>query len=71
MSRDQNAGRSHDIMIDNSFFEGVEKFRYLGTALTDQNSIRKKQRADLNQGMLSFGAEYFVFQFAIQIYKEL
>ena len=33
MSEDQNAGRSHDIKIDNSCFERVEQFRYMGTAL--------------------------------------
>jgi len=31
MSRNRNAGRSHDIKIDNSCFERVEQFRYLGT----------------------------------------
>ena len=31
MSRDQNAGRSHSIMNDNSSFERVEVFKYLGT----------------------------------------
>ena len=41
MSRDQNAGRSHDIKIDNSCFERVEQFRYLGRALTNQNSIQE------------------------------
>ena len=30
MSRDQNAGRSHIIKIDNSSYERVEQFRYLG-----------------------------------------
>ena len=29
MSRDQNAGRSHNIMIYNSSFERVEEFKYL------------------------------------------
>jgi hypothetical protein len=38
MSRDQNAGRNHNIGIDNSYFERVEEFRYLGTTLTNQNS---------------------------------
>jgi hypothetical protein len=37
MFRDQNAGRNHNIEIDNSSFERVEEFKYLGTALTDQN----------------------------------
>jgi len=29
-SRDQNAGGSHSMKIDNSSFEGVEDFKYLG-----------------------------------------
>jgi len=29
--RDQDAGRSHNIQIDNSYFERVEEFNYLGT----------------------------------------
>jgi len=41
MFRDQNAGRSHNIKIDNSAFEKVEEFRYLGTTITNQNSIRE------------------------------
>jgi len=39
MSLDQNAGRIHSVMIDNSTFERVEEFKYLGTTLTNQNSI--------------------------------
>jgi len=35
MFRDQNAGRSHCIKIDNSSFERLEKFKNLGTALTN------------------------------------
>jgi len=31
MSRDQNAGQSHNIKTDVSFFERVEKFKYLGS----------------------------------------
>jgi hypothetical protein len=33
MSGDQNAGRSHSIKIDNSSFEMVEEFKFLGTNL--------------------------------------
>jgi len=29
-SRDQNAGRSHNIKTDNNSFERVEQFKYLG-----------------------------------------
>ena len=42
MSRDQNAGRIHSVRIDNSTFERVEEFKYLGTTLTNQNSIAEK-----------------------------
>ena len=31
MSRDQNAGRNQSLRIDNSTFETVEDFKYLGT----------------------------------------
>ena len=42
MSPDQNAGRSHSIKIDNISFERVEEFKYLGTTLTNQNSIQEE-----------------------------
>ena len=34
MSRDQNAGQSHNMEIDNSSFERVEEFKYFGATLT-------------------------------------
>ena len=46
MYRDQNAGRSHSMKTDNSSFERVEEFKYLGTTLTNKNSIQEKLRAD-------------------------
>ena len=39
VSRDQNAGRIHSMKTDNSSIERVEEFKYLGTTLTNQNSI--------------------------------
>jgi hypothetical protein len=33
MSRDQDAGRSHNIKTDNSSYESLEEFIYLGRAL--------------------------------------
>ena len=39
-SRDQNAGQSHNIKIDNSSKEREKEFKYLGTTLTNQNSIQ-------------------------------
>jgi len=46
MSRDQNAGQSHCMKIDNSSFERVEEFKYLGTTVTNQILFKKKLRAD-------------------------
>jgi len=46
MSRDQNAGQSHNIKTNNSSFERVKEFKYLGTILTHQNIFRKKFRVD-------------------------
>ena len=45
MSRDQNTGRSHSIKINNCSFESMEEFTYLGTKLTNQNSIQKEMKS--------------------------
>jgi len=50
MSRDQNAGRIHSVSIDNSTFERVEEFKYLGTSLTHQNSILEEIKSRLRSG---------------------
>jgi len=42
MSRDQNAGRNHNIKNDDSSFERVEQFKYLGINLSDQNFVQEK-----------------------------
>jgi len=47
MSRDQNAGRIHSVRIDNSTFERVEEFKYLGTNLRNQNSIAEAIKSRL------------------------
>ena len=47
MSRDQNAGRSYSMKTDNSSFERVEQFKYLGTTLTNQNSIQEEIKSKL------------------------
>ena len=70
VSRDQNAGRNHSVRIDNSTFERVEEFKYLGTTLTNQNSIQEEIKIEVRKCLLSFGAESFVFQVAIQKLKD-
>jgi len=47
MSHDKSAGRSHSIKIDSSSFDGVEEFKYLGTTLTNQNSIQEEIKSRL------------------------
>jgi len=46
MSRDQNAGRSQNMKVDNRSFERAEQSKYLETALKNQILFRKKLRAD-------------------------
>ena len=50
MSRDRNAGRGHIVKTDNSSTERVEEFKYLGTTLTDQNSIQEEIKSRLKLG---------------------
>ena len=50
MSRDQNAGQNHNVRIDNSTYERVEEFKYVGTSLTIQNSIREEIKCRLRSG---------------------
>ena len=50
MFRDQNAGRNHSARTDNSTFERVEEFKYLGTTLTNQNSIHEEIKSRLRSG---------------------
>jgi hypothetical protein len=66
MSRDLNAGRGHSVKIDNSSIERVEEFKSIGATLTDQNFIQEEIKSRLK---VSFSAESFVFQVAIQELK--
>jgi len=54
MSGDQNAGRSHSIKTDNSSFERVEEFGYLGTTIRTQKFIQEDLlRARCSQEILA------------------
>jgi len=44
------AGRIHSVRIDNSPFERVVKFKYLGTTLTNQNCIAEEIKSRLRSG---------------------
>jgi hypothetical protein len=48
-----NSGQNQNIRIVNESFENVEKFKYLGTTLTNQNDIRDEINSRLNYGVLA------------------
>ena len=50
MSREQNAGRTHTVKIDNSSFVRVDEFKYLGTTLTNQTSIQEEIKSRMKSG---------------------
>jgi hypothetical protein len=50
VSRCQKSEQRQSIKIGNWSFEGVAKFKYLGTALTDQNCIHEEIKSRLNSG---------------------
>jgi len=50
MSRDQNAGRINNLRMENSTFESVEEFKYVGRTLTNQNSIPEEINSRLRSG---------------------
>jgi hypothetical protein len=72
MYRDQNAGRSHSIKTDNSFFERVEEFRYLETTLTHQNSIQEEIKSRLKSGNACYHSvqNSLSLQFALQKFND-
>jgi len=48
--RNQNAGRSHSIKIDNHSFERVDEIKYFGKTLINQNSIQEESKSRLKSG---------------------
>jgi len=50
VSHHQTVGQNHILLIANTFFENVAKFRYLGTTVTNQNCIHKEIKNRLNLG---------------------
>ena len=49
-SREQTAGLSHTMKVDNRSIEWVEEFKYLGTTLTSQNYIQEEIKSRLKLG---------------------
>jgi hypothetical protein len=46
----KKAERKQSINIRNRSFEGVAKFKYFGTTLTDQNCMQEEIKSRLNSG---------------------
>ena len=47
---EQTIGLSHTMKVDNSSIERFEEFIYLGTTLTNQNSIQEEIKSRLKLG---------------------
>jgi len=78
MSREQSAGRIQSVRIVNSTFEMVEEFKYLGTTLTIQNSIREKIKSTLRSGNACYhsvqnllSSRLLTWKLKIKIYRTL
>jgi hypothetical protein len=68
MSREQNAGRSHSMKIDNSSTERLEEFIF-GNDVNRSKVYSRRSKEQVRECVLSFGSEFFVFQFATQKLK--
>jgi hypothetical protein len=68
MSRDQTAERIHNIKIHNSYFERIGRVQIFGYNINKLkfNSGRNQEQTEVRECLLSFGAESFIFQFAIR-----
>ena len=78
MSRDQNAGQTHSMKTDNSSFEKVDDFKYLGTTLTNQNSIQEEMKSGLKSGNACYhsvqnllSSSYLSKNLKIKIYRTI
>jgi len=64
MSRGHNAGKCHNMKTDNSSFERVEEFKYLGRNLTNQNYSQEEIKSSLKSGNACY---YLVQKFCLPV----
>ena len=60
----QNAGRSYSMKIYDNTIERVEEFKYLGTTLTNKNSIQEEIKSRLKLGNACY---YSVQNFSLPV----
>ena len=70
MSRDENTEQSHNTNIDSSSFERVEKFKYLGTTITHQNSSQEEIKSRLKSGNVCYHSAQYLLSSSL-LYKNL
>jgi hypothetical protein len=70
MSRHQNAGQNHNLMTTNKSFENVAEFKYLGTTITNQNSVQEEITSRLNSENASYTSVRKLLS-SILLYKKL
>ena len=70
MSRVQNAGRSHNMKVENRSFERVEDLKNLGKTLTYQNSIQKEMKSRWKSGNICYhSTQNLLSSIKIKIYR--
>jgi hypothetical protein len=65
ISRDQNAGQNRNIQTDNKLYETVEQFKYLGTTLTNQNSIHEEIKSRLKSGNACYHSVQYLLSISL------
>jgi preprotein translocase subunit SecF len=53
-SQDQDAGQNHNMRIYSQSFERMEQFKYLGTILINQNSMREEIKSKLKSEIAGY-----------------